>query len=98
MNIRGRVALRLAGPLRRCCAIVLPACGAALALAGCYTVDQDRYAASMHALLPQSAPTCARTRQRLLPSTCIERVNLVVVLGTEALERIAVPRIVCAGF
>lgn len=120
MNIRGRVAVPVTGPLRRCCAMFLLACGAAPMLAGCYTVDQDRHAASMHALLPQgvtvaeavrrlqangfacdgpeTASTCGRTRQRLLPSTCIERVNLVVAPGTDALERVAVPPIVCAGF
>lgn len=47
---------------------------------------------------PVSAPTCARTRQRLLPSTCIERVNLVVAPGTDVLESVEVRPIVCAGF
>ncbi len=47
---------------------------------------------------PPTAPTCAKTRQRLLPSTCIERVDLAVVPGTDALESVVVKPIVCAGF
>ena len=45
-----------------------------------------------------AAPTCAKTRQRLLPSTCIESVNLVVAPGTDVLESVEVRPIVCAGF
>ncbi|HEX8606671.1 MAG TPA: hypothetical protein VF774_28775 [Pseudoduganella sp.] len=107
---------RIAGPLQR----LLLACGAGALLSGCYTVDQRRFAASMHALLPEgvaaseavrrlqangfncygssAVPTCAKTRQRLLPSTCIERVNLVVAPGTDVLESVEVQPIVCAGF
>jgi hypothetical protein len=43
------------------------------------------------------AVTCTRTRQRLLPSTCIERVNLAPPDPAAKAERIDVEPILCAG-
>jgi hypothetical protein len=41
---------------------------------------------------------CSRIRQRLLPSSCIERVNLTSDEGKGKVDNIDVERIVCAGF
>jgi hypothetical protein len=41
--------------------------------------------------------TCARLRQRLLPSSCVERVNLQPDDQESVLNRVDVPPIVCAG-
>jgi hypothetical protein len=44
------------------------------------------------------ALTCTKTRQRLLPSTCIERVNVAPPDPAAKAERIDIEPIVCAGF
>src|SRR5579859_1989847 len=41
--------------------------------------------------------TCARIRQRLLPSSCVERVNLQSDGKASLLTSVDVPPIVCAG-
>ncbi|MCS0660700.1 hypothetical protein [Massilia terrae] len=46
---------------------------------------------------PTPSRTCAKTRQRLLPSTCIERINLYSSVNSVKVEQIEVPQIVCAG-
>ena len=43
------------------------------------------------------AVSCTRTRQSLLPYTCIERVNLVPAMETQSIDSVQVPPIVCAG-
>jgi hypothetical protein len=43
------------------------------------------------------AITCTKTRQSLLPYTCIERVNLVPAAGLGTVERVDIPKIACAG-
>ena len=45
----------------------------------------------------QHPVTCARIRQRLLPSSCVERVNLYSDEAS-AVDRFDVPTIACAGF
>lgn len=47
---------------------------------------------------PTPSRTCAKTHQRLIPSTCIERANLYTSETSVIVERIEVPKIVCAGF
>jgi hypothetical protein len=92
-----------------------------LCLGGCYTVNNDRFAADMHKLVEpgldmasatkhleahgftcdavSAAPstTCMRTRQSLLPYTCIERVNLVPDGEQPRVKRVDIPQIMCAG-
>jgi len=46
----------------------------------------------------QNPVTCSRMRQRLLPSTCVERVNLYASSKTAAVDKIEVEPIACAGF
>jgi hypothetical protein len=46
----------------------------------------------------QPATTCTRTRQSLLPYTCIERVNLIENTKERLIDSVTVPAIVCAGF
>jgi hypothetical protein len=41
--------------------------------------------------------TCDRIRQRLLPSSCIERVRLAVVLPSNIVKTVEIPSIACAG-
>jgi hypothetical protein len=41
--------------------------------------------------------TCDRIRQRLLPSSCIERVRLAVVRASNIVETVEIPPIACAG-
>jgi hypothetical protein len=41
--------------------------------------------------------TCDRIRQRLLPSSCIERVRLAVVRPSNIVETVEIPPIGCAG-
>lgn len=43
------------------------------------------------------ATTCTKTRQSLLPYTCIERVNLIPAVGLATVERVDIPKIACAG-
>lgn len=93
----------------------------AVCVAGCYTVNDERFAGHVHTLVkpgmtmesaarqlaadgfdcapaaPTPSLTCAKTRQRLIPSTCIERVNLYT-WGNSAVDLIEVPPIMCAGF
>jgi hypothetical protein len=93
-----------------------------LCLGGCYTVNNERFAADMRKLVEpglnmasatkqlkangftcdgvSAAPltTCTRTRQSLLPYTCIERVNLVPAGVPSGVERVDIPQIMCAGF
>lgn len=90
-------------------------------LAGCYSVNQDRFAANMHALVRPGMPvnaavnvlqargfacdarsaapaiSCTKDRQSLLPSTCIERVDLSVDGAGTTVASIKVPPIICAG-
>jgi hypothetical protein len=92
-----------------------------LCLGGCYTVNNERFAADMHKLVAPGLDmasatkhleankftcdsvsvtppsTCTRTRQSLLPYTCIERVNLVPATEKPGVERLDIPQIVCAG-
>jgi hypothetical protein len=94
----------------------------AVCIAGCYTVNNERFAGHVQTLVepgikmdtatrrleadgfscgpaaPTPSRTCAKTRQRLIPSTCIERVNLYTSGNSAIVERIEVPHIVCAGF
>lgn len=91
-------------------------------LAGCYTVNQQRFAESAAETVQPGMPlahatdrlsvagfacdprraspaiTCTRTRQNLLPYTCIERINLVPNAEITSVGTIAVAPIVCAGF
>jgi hypothetical protein len=91
-------------------------------LAGCYTVNQQRFAEYVaetvqpgmslaqaterlsvagFACDPRSASpaiTCTRTRQSVLPYTCIERINLMPNTEITSVIAIAVAPIVCAGF
>jgi hypothetical protein len=46
---------------------------------------------------PNGQITCARIRQRLLPSSCVERVNLESGNPAAALSRLDIPPIRCAG-
>jgi len=97
------------------------ACGL-LALTGCYTVDNERFARHVDSLArpgmtvaqarhrleadgfncdPRSvagAVTCSKTRQSLLPYTCIERVDLRPRDEHLAAEKVEVQQIMCAGF
>jgi hypothetical protein len=41
--------------------------------------------------------TCDRLRQRLLPSSCIERVHLEVAQTNPVVEAVSVDPIICAG-
>lgn len=60
------------------------------------TLEADGFSCSPAA--PTPSKTCSKMRQRLLPSTCIERVNLYTSqIGTQV-ERVEVPGIACAGF
>ncbi len=43
------------------------------------------------------ATTCVKTRQSLLLSTCIERVNLIPAGEPATVESVKVPQIMCAG-
>lgn len=43
------------------------------------------------------ATTCTKTRQSLLPYTCLERVNLVPAIGLASVELVDIPKIACAG-
>lgn len=45
-----------------------------------------------------SPVACARTRQLLLPSTCIEHVRLKVNPGKDIVRDVEIPPIACAGF
>lgn len=45
----------------------------------------------------ESPVTCDRIRQRLLPSSCIEKVRLTVARPSNIVEAVEVPPIVCAG-
>ena len=47
--------------------------------------------------LPGASKTCSKMRQRLIPSTWIERVNLLVAGDQATVARVDVPQIVCAG-
>jgi hypothetical protein len=100
--------------------LILTAC--VLYLTGCYTVDDQRFAAHVqtlvrptmpltnaiaaleddgftcHSMLPTPSKTCSKARQRLLPSTCIERVNLLVSDKRTEVEQVEVQKIICAGF
>lgn len=92
-----------------------------LLLGGCYTVNNERFAADIHKLLEpgfdmasatrnleaigfscdsvSAAPwtTCTKTRQGILPYTCIERVNLMPASKQTGVERVDMPQIMCAG-
>jgi hypothetical protein len=92
-----------------------------LALAGCYTVDNERFARHVDSLVrpgmtvaearrrleadgfscdPRSvagAVTCGKTRQSLLPYTCIERVDLRPRDEQLAADKVEVKQILCAG-
>ena len=66
----------------------------------------DRALAQLHEMtiacestMPSASGTlrCSRVRQRLWPSSCIERVNLRIAPDTRKLEAIDIPPIVCAG-
>jgi len=46
---------------------------------------------------PAPSKTCSKTRQRLLPSTCIERVNLHASDNPPKVGHVEVRKIVCAG-
>jgi hypothetical protein len=96
--------------------------GSLLFLSGCYTVNNERFANDVRALVQpgmemslatgklesngfacdphSSAPaiTCVKTRQNLLPYTCIERVNLTPSQAPMTLDRVDTPPIACAGF
>lgn len=52
---------------------------------------------SCDAQSPARSTSCSKTRQRLLPSTCIERVNLYGAALHAKVERVEVSKIVCAG-
>ena len=41
--------------------------------------------------------TCTKTRQGILPYTCIERVNLIPASKQTGVERVDIPQIMCAG-
>jgi hypothetical protein len=43
------------------------------------------------------AITCTKTRQSLLPYTCIERVNLFLIGMPAQVDHVEVPKIMCAG-
>jgi hypothetical protein len=93
-----------------------------LCLAGCYTINDQRFSAHVQTLvqpdipvdaaiaalqndgficdpmLPTPSKTCSKIRQRLLPSTCVERVNLYVSDNRRKVEHVEVRKIMCAGF
>jgi hypothetical protein len=93
-----------------------------LTLAGCYTLSQERFVATVTAMVAPGLPlaqaterlagagfecdwrssapaiTCTRTRQSLLPSTCIERVNLTPDSAIHAVAKVAIAPVMCAGF
>jgi len=95
--------------------------GCLFCLSGCYTVNNERFSADMHALVQPGmdmkaaikrletdgfdcdavsaapATTCTKTRQNLLPYSCIERVNVFPADEKIRVERIQVPEILCAG-
>ena len=56
------------------------------------TLQSDGFDCSEH-----DPVTCARTRQRLFPSSCIERVNLYSQGHAGPVTKIEVPPIACAG-
>lgn len=60
------------------------------------TLEADGFSCSPAA--PTPSKTCARMRQRLLPSTCVERVNLYISQIRSEVELVEVPGIACAGF
>ena len=92
-----------------------------LCLGGCYTVNNERFAADMHELVAPGldmasamkrleanrftcdavsaapATTCTRTRQSVLPYTCIERVILMPISEKPGVGRVDVPKIMCTG-
>lgn len=47
---------------------------------------------------PMPSKTCSNFRQQLLPSTCVERVNLYMSDRRPDIERVEVQKIMCAGF
>lgn len=47
--------------------------------------------------LPDRSKTCSKIRERLLPSTCVERVNLYASDIQPGIARVDVRKIVCAG-
>jgi len=58
---------------------------------------EDQLSSHGFACSGQRPFTCSRIRQRVLPSSCVERVNLTPNDVTSAVDRVEIPAIACAG-